>query len=174
MIIWLLIGLIFVCFAVLPLLFRGAPYLPTHTKSINLILDKLQLRKGSTVVDLGSGDGAFLQQAASRGLVAIGYEINPLLCLIAWLRCRRYGQSVKIVWRDFWTQPLPPATQVVFVFLASAHMQRLAKKVQAHVNKNGKQIILVSYGFELFGHQTARRVSGAYIYKLKPSFTNQP
>ena len=35
---------------------RGAPFVPTHRKQIEIALDLLDLKKGDLVVDVGSGD----------------------------------------------------------------------------------------------------------------------
>src|SRR5207244_12734874 len=57
----------------------GPPYVPTPRGKIAVALDLLRFPEGATVVDLGSGDGTFLLAAVHRGLVAYGYEMNPLL-----------------------------------------------------------------------------------------------
>ncbi|MEX1059039.1 MAG: hypothetical protein WEC17_01255, partial [Candidatus Saccharimonadales bacterium] len=70
----------------------GAPFLPTLKKQNSEALDLLDLKAGQVFVDLGCGDGRLLAIAASRGLNAVGYELNPFLAFYAWLRTRRYGR----------------------------------------------------------------------------------
>src|SRR5437870_1372345 len=105
-------------------LFLGAPYVPTLHKQRETALDLLNLKPGQTLIDLGCGDGAMLITAAKRGINTVGYEINPLLVLIAWLRTRRYGNKVKIVQGNFWQKDWPQA-DAVFVFLTNRYMDRL-------------------------------------------------
>jgi ribosomal protein L11 methylase PrmA len=75
---------VFGVFAVLVILFGfvvafGAPYLPTLRPQITMALDMLDLKKGQTLLELGSGDGRVMMAAAERGWNVIGYELNPLL-----------------------------------------------------------------------------------------------
>src|SRR5258708_11669441 len=107
----------------------GPPYVPTPRGKIAVALDLLRLPAGATVVDLGSGDGTFLLAAVHRGLVAYGYEMNPLLWGLSKLRCRRYGGQVNIVLCDFWSTPLPSETKAVFIFAAAPLMSRPAEKL---------------------------------------------
>ena len=144
--------------------FRGAPYIPTHGKKIYQALDLLGLKKGDLVVDLGCGDGVFLKAAAKHGLKAVGYEINPILCVVAWLRCWPVRGQVKIYWRDFWLMPLPPDTKGVFVFLAGPYMQKLGRKIQQEAAK--RPLKVVSYGFTLPGLQLATVKQGLNLYKI--------
>jgi SAM-dependent methyltransferase len=129
--------------------FRGAPYVPTHTKSVEKALDLLHLSKGDTLVDLGSGDGIVLKLAAKRGYRVYGYEINPILCAIAWLRCWKYRKLVTIKCRDFWLTKLPPETDAVFIFLAGPFLKKIDKKLRDTVATHPKSIKVASYGFRL-------------------------
>lgn len=79
-------------FLVLDLFFE-LPYVATKKDKIQTMLDLAQIKKGETVVDLGSGDGRLLFAAAQKGAIAIGYEINPVLVLLTRLRARFLGYS---------------------------------------------------------------------------------
>lgn len=163
MILVLCVGLIALLFAGF---FRGAPYVPTHHRQIEVALDLLNLPAGSTLVDLGSGDGSFLIAAAKRGLVAHGYEINPILCLVAWLRCLKYRELVHVHLRDFWFSNLPLETEGIYVFLSSIFMDRLNEKLIRVVKDHKKPIHLVSYGFALPGREPVLLKKGLYLYNL--------
>lgn len=149
--------------------FRGAPYVPAHRRQVEIALDLLRLRPGEVLVDLGSGDGVVLKAAAERGLLAYGYEINPVLCLIAWLRCWRYRSQVKVLWRDFWLSELPPQTKAVFVFAAGPFMKKLARKFAATVSERHASLLVASYGFELAGQTPIASRSGVHIYRYQPA-----
>src|SRR5215813_12979466 len=96
---WLVTGVV-LCFAFV--VFFGAPFLPTLQPQITAALDLLDLKPGQTMLELGCGDGRVLIAAAERGIVAVGYELNPLLAAVAWLRTRRYGKQVKVLCGDYW------------------------------------------------------------------------
>jgi hypothetical protein len=80
--IWIILLLVILAFQFV-VLFLGAPYVPTLPKQREAALDLLKLKPGQTLIDLGCGDGAMLIAAAKRGINSVGYEINPLLALIA-------------------------------------------------------------------------------------------
>jgi hypothetical protein len=165
-----LIGLAVVVFLTFGLtMLRGAPYLPAHRKDVETALDGLELQSGDMIVDLGSGDGTVLLAAAKRGLVAYGYEINPLLCAVAWLRCHHYGKQVKILWRDFWFSNLPPETRAIFIFAAEPFMKGLASKFSKLTLHHSQPFYVASYGFSLPLAEPIRVVSGVYIYQYNPS-----
>ena len=146
-VLWILGGVLLV-FGLVVL--RGAPYVPTHRVGVRGALDMFDLPKGSTIVDLGSGDGVFLKAAAEQGYRVIGYELNPFLCVISYIRCWRYRSRVSVRWRDFWLSPLPPETDAVFVFLAGPYLRRLDAKLSKE-KQGSKKMPVVSYGFEIPG-----------------------
>lgn len=165
-----IIGLAVVVFLTFGLtLLRGAPYVPAHRKDVEAALDELALQPGNVIVDLGSGDGTVLLAAAKRGLVAYGYEINPILCLVAWMRCRRYGKQIKILWRDFWFSNLPPETQAIFIFAAGPFMKGLASKFSKLTLRHSWPFYVASYGFSLPQAVPIHVVSGVYIYRYNPT-----
>lgn len=142
---------------------RGAPYVPTHRPSVERALDMLDMPKGSRLIDLGSGDGVFLKAAAERGYWVVGYEINPILCVVSYLRCWRYRNRVTVRWRDFWLTRLPADTDAVFVFLAGPYLHRLHKKLQ---RERTKPLIVVSYGFLIPGAGKPMKSAHAlHLYK---------
>lgn len=148
--------------------FRGAPYVPTHRRTIEQALELLPLDAGDVVIDLGSGDGSVLLHAAKRGYRAVGYEINPLLAFVAWLRCWRERPSVRVHVHDFWLASWPPDTKAVFVFLAGPYMKKLKRKVDAELAKRSEPLYVVSNGFALPGALPKKVSHGLYLYELQP------
>ena len=146
----------------------GPPYVPTPRGKIAVALDLLRFPEGATVVDLGSGDGTFLLAAVHRGLVAYGYEMNPLLWGLSKLRCRRYGGQVNIVLCDFWSTPLPSETKAVFIFAAAPFMSRLAEKLQQECAKRGSPLSAVSYIFAVPGKRSLVARQGMLLYRFDP------
>ncbi len=163
MILWWFVGVALAAFLLVVL--RGAPYVPTHKPSVKHALDMLDLPKGSTIVDLGSGDGVVLKMAAERGYHAIGYEINPFLCIISYLRCFKYRDQVSVRWRDFWLTRMPQETDAVFVFLAGPYLHKLHKKLS---REHTRPLRVVSYGFVIpEAGEPVRSDNAVHLYEYK-------
>jgi hypothetical protein len=163
---WIIIGCILLLFGAV--VFRGAPYVPTLRRSVQHALDVLNLEKDDLLVDLGAGDGVVLKAAAARGWRAIGYEINPLLCLVARLRCMSAHGRVKVRWRDFWLTDLPEDAKAVFVFLAGPHMPHLARKLDTVMKGRREPLKVLSYGFAIPGYLPKKISNGLFLYELIP------
>ncbi len=98
------------------ILLQGAPYVPTKQAAVEAALDMLDAPKGSLLVDVGCGDGRFLNAAARRGYTAVGIEIHPLFWLIAKVATWPYRKNVTVVFGNIFSWQLPPATRGVFMF----------------------------------------------------------
>ncbi len=160
---WLII--IFALFALMfgfVLLF-GAPYLPTLKPQIGRALDLLDLQPGDTMLELGCGDGRVLAAAAQRGLNAIGYELNPLLVIVAKLCTWKYRRQVRVVWANYWNVAWPKADGI-FVFLLESYMKKLDTYITQKYRKNVK---LVSYAFQVPGRQADKRDQGMFYYEYR-------
>lgn len=156
---WLvgLTALVLVQFAV----FFGPPYVPTLRRQRRAALDMLNLKTGQTFYDLGCGDGSLLIDASRRGLRAVGYEINPLLASVAWLRTRRYKKNVRVVIGNFWKADLSDADGI-FIFLASRYMSRMDRLISKEAKK---PVRLVSYGFPVSGRKATSEKEALFLYK---------
>lgn len=141
----------------------GAPYLPTLRKQIDISLDLLALNPGQTMLELGCGDGRVLVAAAERGWKVIGYELNPLLAFIAWLRTRKYGKRVKVVCGNFWVLKWP-VTDGVYGFILPKYMEKLNKKV---IQDCRKPVKVVSFAFVIEGKRPDAEKDGVYLYKYQ-------
>jgi precorrin-6B methylase 2 len=160
MITWLIVLAILLTFQFV-VLFLGAPYLPTRRKQREAALDLLNLKKGQTIIDLGSGDGAMLVTAAKAGLNVIGYEINPILVLISRIRTYKFKKQVKVVQGNFWNKQWPHADGV-FVFLTDRYMERINHKMNDQFKKPVK---LVTYAFPIPGKKAAATKGACILYK---------
>lgn len=141
----------------------GAPFLPTLKPQIKAALDLLDLKPGQTMLELGCGDGRVLIAAAEWGIYGVGYELNPVLAVIAWLRTRRFGGKVKIVWGDYWQAEWPKA-EGIFGFILTRYMGKLDKKVMQYPFKPVK---VASFAFEIPGKQPQATESGIFLYEYK-------
>jgi SAM-dependent methyltransferase len=161
--IWVIVVLLLLAGCFGGVLLFGAPYLPTLKPQVRAALELADMQAGQTLLELGCGDGKVLLAAARQGLSAVGYELNPLLVITAWLRTRRYRRQVRVVWGDFWRLDWPPAT-VIFVFLLPKYMPKLDKKIVQYPHKPVK---LVSFAFEVPGKPVAAHKSGVYLYSYR-------
>ncbi len=141
----------------------GAPYLPTLRPQIETALDMLELEEGQTMLELGCGDGRVLLAAAKRGWHGVGYELNPLLAGIAWLRTRRYGTAVQIHCADFWRATWPPSDGI-FAFNLQKYMVKLDKKIIQQADSPQK---LVSFAFHIPGREPTASRDGLFRYDYK-------
>jgi hypothetical protein len=161
--IWLIVlaVMLLVCFA--GVLLVGAPYLPTLRPQVKTALELADLKSGQTLIELGCGDGRVLIAAARQGLNAVGYELNPLLALLAWLRTRRYHKQVRVIWGNFWQTSWPEA-DAVFTFLLPRYMAKLDKQCGQYSHKPLK---LVSFAFAVPGRQPEKRENGIFLYEYR-------
>jgi len=151
----------------LAIVFVGAPYVPTRSRDLQLILKAAGLKKGELIVDLGSGDGRLLVEAARSGYRAKGYELNPFLVALSWWRLRNHRTSASVSMADFWLMPLPGDTKAVFVFLAAPFMTRLEKKLEKEAKRLGHDITLVSYGFDFKKRKPVHSKGSLIVYEFK-------
>lgn len=148
--------------------FRGAPYVPSRRPDLADVFTELcPLTADDTVVDIGSGDGVVLRLAAEHGARAIGFEINPVLVVIARLISLRQPR-VQTKWCDFWLTPLPAETTVVYVFGESRDIVKMAARVQVEADRIGKPLWLVSYGFMIPDLTPERTTSTHFLYRMLP------
>lgn len=156
---WVVLAVLLICFC--GVLLFGAPYVPTLTPQVKAAIELADLKPGQTLLELGCGDGKVLIAAARQGINVVGYELNPILVAVAWLRTRRYRKYVKIIWGDFWRQPWP-AAEAIFTFLLPKYMKKLDKKV---IQYNHKSVKLISFAFRIPGRKIHAKKSGVYLYK---------
>lgn len=141
----------------------GAPYLPTMKAQVEAALELADLKKGETLLELGCGDGKVCLAAARKGYQVVGYELNPLLVLIARLKTFKYRRNVRIIWGDFWRAKWPEAV-AIFVFLLPKYMKKLDTKV---IQYKHKPVKLVSFAFQIPDKQPAAEKAGVFLYVYK-------
>jgi hypothetical protein len=151
---------ILACFAVV-LLF-GAPYLPTLKHQQAEALKMLDLKRGETLLELGCGDGRMLVTAAKQGINGVGYELNPIIYLIAKIVTFKHRRLVRVEYGNFWHKKWPPADGI-YVFLHTRFMNKLDNKVIQQYN--GKKIKLVSYAFPIVTKRAVAEKNALFLYE---------
>ncbi len=159
--IWLALAGLIILLSFSGVLLFGAPYLPTLRPQVETALELVNLKPNQTLLELGCGDGRVLIAAAQTGICVVGYELNPFLAVLAWLRTRRFKGRVKVVWGNFWAKDWPPADGI-FTFLHPRFMKKLDKKI---VQSNMQNVKLVSFAFEIPDKEPKERKKGVLLYE---------
>lgn len=148
--------------------FRGAPYVPSHKSDITQAFDELySLGKDDVVVDVGSGDGIVLRMATQRGARAVGYELNPILVVISRF-LSRHDANVRVILGDFWLTQLPADTTVVYGFSVSRDMKKMTTKLQTEATRLNRTLHYISYGSQLKGLMAQKALGAYHLYEFKP------
>jgi hypothetical protein len=147
----------------------GAPFLPTLRARTDDIFDLADLKAGDTLVELGSGDGRILREAAKRGIKSIGYELNPVLVIYSWLLSFKYRKLIRHHLGSYWGKRLPPC-DAIYVFLLNPFMSRLNNKIVQEISNPVK---VVSFAFEIPNKKPAREKGGMYLYKYSPELSTK-
>lgn len=152
---------ILILFAVFML--RGAIFLPTPERLIRPAMRLLDIRPGMRAVDVGSGDGRIIIGLAKAGVIAWGYEVNPILVIWSSFAIKRAGVSglANVCWKSFWSASFS-GVDIVFVFGIGHIMASLERKLRQELSP-GAQVI--SYIFPLPGWKHEAHESGFYLYR---------
>jgi hypothetical protein len=156
----LIIFILLACFAFV--IAFGAPYLPTLKRQRQSALELLNLNPGQLLFEPGCGDGRMLLAAAKKGIKGIGYELNPILFVIAKIITWRYRNQVKIKHGNYWQAEWPKADGI-YVFMLQKFMAKLNKKI---VHCNYKNIKVLSYAFTIPGKEPVKEKDGLFLYKF--------
>lgn len=125
----------------------GAPWAPTRRRAIESAFSRLGIDQKDVVVDLGAGDAKVLLAAHARGAKAIGYELSPIMWIVA--AVRTIGKKgIRIVYRNFYKAKLPDNTTVIFVFLMPENMPRLRQYLRKQSLPHLVYIASYAFGFK--------------------------
>ncbi len=147
---------VFFIFMAWPLVFPGAPFLPSYRKSnqtarahLKNIIDfaKISFPNGR-FIDLGSGDGRVVIEFARHGFESWGVEFNPFLVLWSRIKIKNSklkSQKAKVVRANFWNFNLS-GFDIVYIFQLTSVNALLADKFKKELKPGA---IIISAGFFL-------------------------
>ncbi len=139
----------------------GAPWVPARSYDIKDILDDAKISNGDVFLELGCGDGRLVRAAVERGAIATGYELNPIMWLLAWvLSIRTPNAHIRLA--NLWNIDLSKA-DVVLAFLVPRTMRRLEIKVEKEMKKGS---LLISYIFPLPFRKNGKKHKSWHIYNF--------
>ena len=152
-----------------PFLF-GLPWYPTRAPRIRKALQLAEVRPGEIVYDLGAGDGRVLIMAAREfGARAIGIEISPIHCLVAWLAARVNGVADRVSIRlgNFYTARLAEA-DVVFAYMTSKEAPRIRLHLERQM-RPGARLVTISFDFDCWQPDDFDNQDLIFLYKMPPT-----
>jgi protein-L-isoaspartate O-methyltransferase len=153
-----------ICFLFLYQMTRGAIFVPSHKRTVEIMVKLAEVQPGMKVADLGSGDGRIVIAMALRGAEVIGFELNPILAYYSRWKIKNLGltSKAKIVIGDFWNADLSQF-DVVTLFGIDYIMEKLGEKLQKEM-KNGSTVI--SNAFEFKAWKKEKSESGINVYRI--------
>ena len=145
------------------------PWMATPISVIRVALDKMPSKIPSNqrrLIDLGSGDGRFVIEAAIRGYEkSVGVELNPWLIGYSYYRSFRAGVLGKVSFKmvNFFDVDLR-SYDVITCFGANGIMEPLCDKIKIEAKDSA---LVVCYRFPLTGKKPVFKDGELFIYSKK-------
>jgi precorrin-6B methylase 2 len=159
--IFILLVLLYIILLLSYSLIFGAPYAGLGEKRINAMFELLKVKKGKSLIDIGSGDGRIVIKAAKMGLIATGVEINPILYLYSKFSIRiRKAKKTKILLKDMWQTDFSKYDYITI--WGTKHMTKnLGNKLRKEVRPGTR---IVSNHFQFENWKIEKMKSDVYLY----------
>jgi predicted methyltransferase len=143
---------------------KDVPYVPTKPDSLHIMMEMAGVKSGECIMDLGSGDGALVIEAARRGARAVGVEYNPFLVWYSRGRIRwaDLDGKAKIIRGDFWQTPLSDA-DILLLYLTPPTLSRLKEKFSRELT-TGTRIVTNTYPIP--GWTPVKEREGVFLYQI--------
>src|SRR5205809_998483 len=108
------------------------PYVQTPVEIVERMMRMAEVRAGDFVIDLGSGDGRIVIEAAKRGARGLGVDLDPSLVKLATQNAQQtgVGERARFEVRDIFETDLSPAS-VVTMYLLSDFNKKLLPRLLA-------------------------------------------
>ncbi len=116
------------------------PYVQTPMEIVERMMRMAEVGRGDHLIDLGSGDGRIVIEAARRGATGLGVDLDPALVNLATENAQRagVGGQAKFAVRDIFETDLSGASVVAFYLLPDFNAKLLPKLLQL---KPGTRIV---------------------------------
>ena len=116
------------------------PYVVTPMEIVERMLRMAEVGPKDTLIDLGSGDGRIVIEAAKRGARGLGVDLDPNLVKLATENARKAGVSnrARFEVRDIFDTDLSAASVVAFYLLPDFNAKLLPKLLRL---KPGTRIV---------------------------------
>jgi SAM-dependent methyltransferase len=116
------------------------PYVQTPMEIVERMQRMAEVGKGDHIIDLGSGDGRIVIEAAKRGATGLGVDLDPSLVKHATENAQKagVGDRARFEVRDIFETDLASATVVAFYLLPEFNAKLLPKLLKL---KPGTRIV---------------------------------
>lgn len=152
-------------------IFFSVPYVPSAKRVVRKMIEVANLKPRETVFDLGCGDARLLIEAEkSAPIKAIGFELAPLVWILAFLRKFFTRSNAEIHFKNFFKANLAGAN-VIFCYLIPNVMPRLAEKIKNECRR-GTRIISNTFHipnlkpYRIFKRDPLKGLPTIYVYKV--------
>lgn len=146
-------------------LINGAPFVPTPMEAVNKIMKAAKIKKGDKVYDIGCGDGRMVYIAAKDYQAdAVGFELSPLVYIMARVRHLLWGSKAKVLFRDFKHHNFKDA-DVVVCYLLPETLAKLQPKLDRELKKGTR---VISYAFSIGNWKVKQRIERDANHNLAP------
>ncbi len=142
----------------------GPVYVPTKDKDAQKMVEIAKLKEGDKVLDLGSGDGRILIEAAKIGATGVGYEIDPILVMESRQKVKKAGveDKVEIKLKNMWQADFNQA-DVIFVYLFPKYLDKLKKLLKENLTR---PVTVISNDYQIPGKKRDKQEKNIYLYKF--------
>ncbi len=146
------------------------PYVPSTKSVVKKMISAAQLKPKETVYDLGCGDGRLLLMAEKKKVKTVGFEIAPLIFLLALLRKIIARSKAQIRFKSLFAANLRKAN-VIFCYLIPNVMPRLAAKIKKECSK-GTRIVSNTFHipglkpYRIYAKDAPPGTPTVYVYKI--------
>lgn len=116
--------------------FRFAPFASTPKIFVKKALNLANLKRGEILIDLGCGTGGVLVIGAKEfGAKVQGYEISPILCVLAKINLFLHRVKGEVFCCDFFKKKIEKAN-VVFLYLTPKLLEKAENKLKRELKSN--------------------------------------
>ncbi len=145
---------------------KGAPFVRSKKDRIETMLKLAQIKPGTRVLELGSGDGTLIIAACQRGAIAEGIEINPFLVWHSRRKARKAGVANRATFLTadiFKISLAEKKPDILLLYLLPSTLKKLREKLQTEL---GPQTHIISNAFRIEGLVPVKQENSVYIYEL--------
>lgn len=158
--------------------YSSIPFLPTNSRDLSTVVQKIGLKKDQVVIDLGAGTGTIIFAAATeahkKGLDTqfIAIDINFLLVIVMWIRAwfHPHREHITILQGDLfkmdYERMIKPYRNVVFYMYVSPWVTDTFAEL---LTETKRHVSLLSYRYPVKRMKPVETTSGEhklYSYKI--------
>lgn len=146
-------------------IYFGSPSGESSGKELIELFKKLNIKKGKTFYDLGSGWGNAIIAARFYGLQVTGFEISPFPYIISVLRTL-FNFKIKVKYQDL-TKVDYTKADIVYCYLLPGILDKITDKLKKQM-KTGGILISKNFSFKNLEESEIIRIkkNKYYIYKF--------